>query len=118
MNKGFLILINSDLKARALRAAEIYRRHGITQGDVAVFVGASQPQVSRLLSGNPMRASRLFEEICLYAERLDGGVTTDAVRANEDLMGALAETWNGTAAHAKALAAVIRSLAVLRLIEK
>jgi len=106
------------LKARALRAAEIYRHHGITQADVAAFVGASQPQVSRLLTGNVLRGSRLFEEVCLYAERLEGGVTVDAVRASEELVSALAETWDGSAEHAKALAAVIRSLAVLRLIKK
>lgn len=109
---------NSDLKARSLRVAEIYRRHGISQADVAKFVGASQPQVSRLLAGNITRASRLFEEICLYAERLDGGVTIETVRANEELMSALADTWDGTAVHAKALAVVVRSLAVLRLVKE
>ena len=109
---------NFDLKARSLRAAEIYRRHGTTQADIAAFVGASQPQVSRLLGGNILRATRLFEEICLYAEHLDGGVTADAVRANEELVEALASTWDGTAEHAKALAVVIRSLAVLRFVTK
>ncbi len=44
------------------------------------FVGASQPQVSRLLAGNLTRPSRLFEEMCLYAARLDGGVSVEAVR--------------------------------------
>jgi predicted transcriptional regulator len=75
--------------------SEIYRRHGISQVDLANFVGASQPQVSRLLAGNLTRPTRLFEEICLYAERLDGGVTIEAVRANEELMSALTETWDG-----------------------
>lgn len=111
-------LNNSDLKARSLRVAEIYRCHGISQAQVAKFVGASQPQVSRLLAGNLTRPSRLFEEICLYAERLDGGVTIEAVRANEELMAALAETWDGTSAHAQALAVVVRSLAVLRLVKE
>ena len=109
---------NSDLKARSLRAAEIYRQHFISQAEVAKFVGASQPQISRLLTGNLTRPSRLFEELCLYAERLDGGVTIEAVRANEELMAALAETWDGTSAHSQALAIVIRSLAVLRLVKE
>lgn len=117
MSKGIWTLNNSNLKARSLRAAEIYRRHDITQADIATFVGASQPQVSRLLAGNVLRASRLFEEICLYAERLEGVVTTAAVCANEDLVKALAETWDGSAEHAKCLAVVIRSLSVLRLIK-
>jgi diguanylate cyclase len=74
-----LKLNNLDLKARSLRVAEIYRRHDISQADVAKFVGASQPQVSRLLAGNITRPLRLFEEICLYAERLEGGVTIPSV---------------------------------------
>lgn len=62
-----------------------------------------------------MRATRLSEEICLYAERLESeGITLDAVRSNIDLMEALQATWDGSAAHARALASVIRSLAVLK----
>lgn len=107
-------MIKPDLKARSLRAGEIFRKHGISQSEVAAVVGASQPQVSRVLKGKGLRETRLFEEICLYAERFEGGVTADAVRANNDLIQALTETWDGTAEHAKALSAVIRSLAVLR----
>jgi hypothetical protein len=45
---------------------------------------------------------------------LEGGVTPDAVRGNDHLIEALAEAWDGSAEHAKALATVIRSLALLR----
>ncbi len=96
-----------------MRAAHTCRLHGITQAEIADAVGASQPQVSRILKAQGLRASRLFEEVCLYVERLEGGVTDDAVRANEELIGALKMTWDGSASHAKALSAVIRSLAVL-----
>lgn len=106
-------MINPDLKARVLRAAQTCRLHGITQVDIAVAVGASQPQVSRILKAQGLRASRLFHEVCLYVERFEGGVTADAVQANEELIGALKLTWDGSAAHAQALSAVIRSLAVL-----
>lgn len=105
-----------NLQARAIRAAAVFQRHGISQGEIAVFVGASQAQISRLLGGKIRRGSRLFEEICLYAERLDGGVSEEMVRANDDLVLALTETWDGSAEHAKALAVVIRSLSALRLI--
>lgn len=91
-------------------AAGIYKRHGISQAKIASFVGASQGQVSRLLSGKVQRVSKLFEEICLCAERLEGGVSIEMVQSNDDLLRALAETWDGTAEHAKALANVIRSL--------
>ena len=38
----------------------------------------------------------------------------DAVRSNDDLIEALRVTWDGSSAHARALASVIRSLAVLK----
>lgn len=98
-----------------MRAAHTCRLHSITQAEIAEAVGASQPQVSRILKAQGLRASRLFEEVCLYVERLDGGVTADAVRANEELIGALKMTWDGSASHAKALSTVIRSLAALGL---
>ena len=107
-------MVKSDLKARVMRAAAILREHKISQAELAAIVGASQPQVSRVLNGRGHRATRLTEEICLYAERLDGGVTADAVCQNEDLVNALKETWDGSDAHAKALAVVIRSLVLLR----
>jgi hypothetical protein len=68
-----------------------------------------------VLQGNLSRAIKLSEEICLYAERLeDGGVTLETVRSNDDLIEALRVTWDGSSAHARALASVIRSLAVLK----
>lgn len=102
-----------DIQARALRAANFCRDRKITQAQIASALGASQPQVSRILQGKGLRHSRLHEEVCLYIERLAGGVTPEAVRENDELIDALADTWDGSAAHARALATVIRSLAVL-----
>lgn len=81
--------------------------------DVAFALGASQSQVSRVLAGNIVRRTKLFEEICNYANSIEVGVSIDSVRSNHELLSALAETWDGSAAHSRALAAVIRSLAVL-----
>jgi len=58
----------------------------------------------------------MFEEICLFAERLEGGVSRELVIANDELLSALADTWDGTAEHSKSLATVIRSLAALKLV--
>jgi len=63
--------------------------------------------------GQGRKASRLAEEVCLYVERYEVGVTPESVRLNEDLVNALAVTWDGSATHAKALSAVIRSLSAL-----
>lgn len=103
----------AELRARALRAAQTCRERGIRQADIASALGASQSQVSRILQGKGLRASRLFEEVCLYVERTSGGVTPEAVRTNDELIDALAEIWDGSAVHAKALCTVIRSLGVL-----
>jgi transcriptional regulator with XRE-family HTH domain len=103
----------NELKARAARANQICLAHGLTQADIAAHVGASQSQVCRVLKGRCQRPSRLFEEVCLFVERHEAGVTPEEVRKNQDLVDALASTWDGSATHAKALAAVIRSLAIL-----
>ena len=107
-------MIESEMRARAANARRICTAHGIAQADIAAHVGASQSQVSRILKGEGIRASRLFEEVCLFVERFEGSVSADAVRSNRELVEALQATWDGSASHAKALAAVIRSLAVLK----
>ncbi len=106
-------MFQPDLKARIQRARSICKARGVTQAQIAADLGASQSQVSRILQGQGLRASRLAEEVCLYVEKHEGGVTTDSVKGNEDLVSALTVTWDGSAAHARALAAVIRSLSAL-----
>lgn len=106
-------MLDQAQRARALRAAQACRIHGITQAEIAEALGASQSQVSRILQAQGHRTSRLFEEVCLYVERFEGGVTAEAVRSNDELIEALKVTWDGSASHAKALSTVIRSMAVL-----
>lgn len=107
-------MIEQSDQARVLRAAEICRERNISQSAIAKAVGASQPQVSRILSGHGLRRSRLLEEVCLYVERNVGGVTPEMVRQNDELISALARVWDGSATHARALSTVIRSLSALR----
>lgn len=106
-------MVQLVLQSRARRAAGILRDRGVTQEQVAAAVGASQSQVSRILAGKGLRRSRLFEEVCLYAERMNGGVTAEAVRSNDDLIEAVRKVWDGSDRHAKALSIVIRSMAGL-----
>lgn len=107
-------MLTTAQSARAFQAAELFRAHQVTQEQIASAVGASQSQVSRILSGHALRASKLFEEVCLFAERLEGGVTADAVRSNDELVDAVKSAWDGTASHARALSTVIRSLSALK----
>lgn len=103
-----------NIQAEALAIAQQAKASGITQTDIAKAIGASQPQVSRILSGQINRPSRLFSEISQFVQFATQGVTAETVRGNDTLIEALAATWDGSAHHASALAAVIRSLGVLR----
>jgi len=94
-------------------ASERARRVGLHQSSIAKALGASQSQVSRVFSGKTSAQSKLAKDICIYVLGSTSKSQADAVRANEELIGALAEVWNGTPAHARALAVVIRSLALL-----
>ena len=102
-----------ELAARTEQAKRICKARGITQSQIAGDLGVSQSQVSRILKGQGLRASRLAEEVCLYVERFKVGVTADAVRRNDELVDALIATWDGSATHARALSSVIRSLCAL-----
>jgi transcriptional regulator with XRE-family HTH domain len=104
---------STESVARALEAARVLRDHGIGQEQVAKAIGASQSQVSRILAGQVHRPSALLDAVCAYARRLRAPIDIKAVRANDELISALAQTWDGTEKHAKSLAVVIRSLGVL-----
>lgn len=86
---------NPDLRAEAVVIAKQARAAGITQADLAMATGASQPQISRILRGQLSRRSRLFEEISVYVRSASPGVSPSAVRRNEELINALAVTWDG-----------------------
>ena len=50
--------------------------------------------MSRLLGGKIRRASRLFEGLCIYAERLEGGVSEDIFVADNGAWSiGLPSTW-------------------------
>ena len=103
----------SDLHGRIERVRHICKARNVTQSQIAEALGASQSQVSRILQGQGIKASRLAEEVCLYVEMHEGGVSAEFVRGNEDLINALALIWDGSAAHARALSTVIRSFSAL-----
>lgn len=106
-------MLTSGIQSRLERANHIRKLHGITQTQIAVDLAASQSQISRILKGHGQKATRLVEEVCLYLEKFNGGITPELVRGNDDLVNALALTWDGSASHAKALSAIIRSLSAL-----
>jgi hypothetical protein len=62
--------------------------------------------VSRVFSGATSARSRLARDICSYVLGSPSKNTRDAVRANNQLIDAIAEVCDGTPAHARALANV------------
>ncbi|QCB48731.1 hypothetical protein E5678_13515 [Hydrogenophaga sp. PAMC20947] len=95
----------------ALLAATRAREVGLTQWEIASALDASQSQVSRVLTGQSKRRSRLFDEVCKYVFSV--GILTSNDAPPAELTEALHSVWDGTPEHAKALALVIRSLGVL-----
>lgn len=98
-----------DFNALARQAAARAKQLGLTQEAISIALGASQSQVSRVLSGHAKRHSKLLDAVCKYvfSHGLQGSSGTDG---NRELMRAISEVWDGTSQHAHALATVIRSL--------
>lgn len=95
----------------ALRAA--VKSYGLTQAALARAVGATQGQISRVLRGKSSKRSVVLVEICKYVHTIESGVSVERVRANDELIDAISKTWDGSEAHSRALASVIRSLGAL-----
>jgi transcriptional regulator with XRE-family HTH domain len=105
--------------SHTLQSADIARKldtAGFTQQTLAEMLGVSQSQVSRILSGQFKRRSKLFDELCKIAYESTGaaeGAQPGASAQQADLIAALDAVWDGTDSHARALAVVIRSLSAL-----
>jgi transcriptional regulator with XRE-family HTH domain len=104
---------SQSVAAEALRAQRLAQRHGLSQVDIALGSSVSQSQVSRILAGKASRRSRAFDRVCSYVFRHASMVSREDVRACPELLDAITEVWDGSQAHAVALAAVIRSLGAL-----
>jgi transcriptional regulator with XRE-family HTH domain len=100
------ILNLGEIQSLAARA----KAAKLTQETIAIAIGASQSQVSRILAGKSKRTSKLHNEICAYVDSRTRTISPELVRSNEELVLALAGVWNGTAQQSATLAAIIRSL--------
>lgn len=76
-------------------------REGVTQGELARRAGVSQSAVSRALGGMAQRNGRARRRLSIYMQQ--------AHLRPEVVNSALLETWDGTEAHAHALATLIRA---------
>ena len=101
-----------DFNAMARQAAARAKQLGLTQEAIAAALGASQSQVSRVLSGHAKRHSKLLDAVCKYVFSHSQG-ESGSTDGNRELMQAINDVWYGTPQHAHALATVIRSLSLL-----
>lgn len=97
-------MTGNDVQTQCLLAAEQAKRLGITQSDIAQVVGASQSQVSRVLTGHSKRRSKLVTKICDYINQCAQPPHTGATGLNAELAAALAKVWNGSPQQAHLLA--------------
>lgn len=84
---------------------------GLTQQEIAAALGLEQSQVSRLLAGKLARRTTAFDRLCRYLRVPHNARSIPALP--EELREAVMATWDGSHAHADALATVIRALGVL-----
>lgn len=103
----------NDHKNDVLLAASLAKQAGLTQLAIAKAVGASQAQVSRILSGQSIRRSKLMNDVCVYVHQHQKSGAKKSAASNPDLMAALNAVWDGSPGHARTLALVIRSLGAL-----
>lgn len=80
------------------------RREGITQSELARRAGVSQPTVSRAKRRVPKRNSKSHARLCNYIHE-----ELDKIPLPGPARDALAEIWDGSPAHAEALANLIRA---------
>ena len=80
------------------------------QESISRLAGVSQSTVSRVLSSMPKTRGGAFKKLCKYAKENQKARSTTDPSANETLMQALKDVWNGTDEHAMALAAIIRAI--------
>ena len=90
------------------------RMNGLSENQLAKAIGRPQSTVHRVLNHPRRRVTRTLLLLCKYAHIDPIEHTPADPSINKDLMGALGQTWNGTGAHARAIAKVIKSLRGLR----
>lgn len=106
-------MLKNDAQISGLNLAQRAKSLNITQSEVALAVGITQSQISRIFDGNIKRPSKVLGEIAQFLDVKSLGVTAESVMSNSELIDALAVTWDGTPAHSAALATVIKTLRIL-----
>jgi transcriptional regulator with XRE-family HTH domain len=94
-----------DPALEALRALIAEKR--ITQPQVAAATGVHQSQISRILRGEARRSSPNVQRLRRYAESLVVELPSQESWTHPALRSAIAQVWDGSDHHARAIARVI-----------
>lgn len=105
--------MNKSSRDSASTLGDEVRRLKVSQQEIAEALGISQSQVSRVLAGKNVRNSKIAADIRSYLALRGRSVTPQQLLKHPELVEALIAVWDGTVAHGKALAGVIRSLGAL-----
>jgi len=84
------------------------------QVDLARKAGVSQSTVSRALSGFPLRRGRARSKLFIYAQIKDPERQVVPKKGPQRVMTAFQRIWDGTEAHASAVARIIDALEDLK----
>jgi transcriptional regulator with XRE-family HTH domain len=87
-------------------------KNALDQGTLASEAGVSQATVSRVLAGLPARRGRAFLRLMAHVGRQGEG-TEPSVAGKKRVARAFERIWDGTDAHATAVARIIEDLAGL-----
>lgn len=102
------------LKRRWSELIEKLEASKATQLAISSAAGVSQATVSRILDRCPKRRSKAFVRLCNYA-LVEPAPTRPADPASSPvLMDVLRQTWDGTPAHAEALADILRAVDIAK----
>lgn len=101
---------DTNIKVIASELSMQVKQSGLTQEHLAKALSVSQSQISRVLSGQGKRQTKLFDDLCIYVNNQVKGISPDLVRENAVLLEAIASIWDGSVAQAHSIATVIKSL--------
>jgi transcriptional regulator with XRE-family HTH domain len=99
----------SDIQAALDKLRLLVTSRQVSQTDVSLATGVDQSQISRILAGQVRRVSGNVIELCKFANNFDVSPDRDPSESAV-LMSALRSVWDGTPAHAEAIASVLLSL--------
>lgn len=104
----FIMSIDPARRAQLEALRDAVKSRSVSLRVIGSATGVHISQVSRILAGKATRVSPNVEKICKFAAT--AGFAQSYSGGEELLWKAVADVWDGTAAHAQALAQLLRAI--------